>query len=526
MMTWEVAPAQPISSEPPNMKNILALTFLTLLASQSWAACTSPAAQAGEVIFNTTTKTMQYCNGTNWVNTGKSEPAATQTGCTSPAAVAGTVHYNSTTGVVQFCNGENWMNTACASDRTLGGPGCTGRPAGTIQYNSTHNELQYCDSTNWVAMGWGCAGSAASQTGLIDWSLATQIQKITASDGTAYNQFGYSVAMTGDTAVIGSYFSEAVYVFTRSGNVWTQQAKLTASDGESGDYFGNKVDISGNTIIIGAIYDDDRGTSSGAAYIFVGSGSTWSQQAKLVPSDGSSMDIFGISVAISNNTAVIGAYFDDDRGNNSGSAYVYTRSGSVWSQQAKLTASDGADSDFFGSWVAIDDNTVVVGSPYDDDTGSTSGSAYVYTRSGSIWTQQAKLTASNGAANDKFGSSVLLSSGTLVIGAPGDNSNNGSAYVFTGAGSSWSQQTNIIPASAYSFGIEAAIYNNVLIIGTDGGEAYIYERNGTIWTEKRKLAESGTTGFGYSVAINNDTALVGTPGTFGIVGDVYIYMPQ
>lgn len=138
---------------------MLRLFLLLCVLAPSWAfaVCTNPAGDAGHIIFNTTAKTMQYCNGTNWVNTGASNPTATQSGCVSPTAVAGTVHYASATGVIQFCNGQNWVDTACAAQRKPNGPGCSGQPAGTLQYSNTANELQFCDSTNWVAMGWGCS---------------------------------------------------------------------------------------------------------------------------------------------------------------------------------------------------------------------------------------------------------------------------------------------------------------------------------------------------------------------------------
>ncbi len=141
---------------------IAILLLVSVMAATAYAACTTPSAQAGGIIFSTTTNTVQYCNGTNWINTGPSYPAAAQTGCTSPAGMAGDVIYAAPRGVVQFCNGANWVDTACAASRTPGGSGCTS-PAGTagqIQYAANHNELQFCDSTNWVAMGWGCAAGA------------------------------------------------------------------------------------------------------------------------------------------------------------------------------------------------------------------------------------------------------------------------------------------------------------------------------------------------------------------------------
>ena len=162
------------------------------------------------------------------------------------------------------------------------------------------------------------------------------------------------------------------------------EIKLLASDGAANDQFGYSVSLSGDgsTAIVGARLDDDKGSDSGSAYIYVRSGSTWTQQAKLVASDGAANDQFGYSVSISSDgsTAIVGAYYDDDKGTGSGSAYVYVRSGSTWTQQAKLLASDSADSDQFGSSVSIsaDGSTALVGARYDDDKGTSSGSAYVY----------------------------------------------------------------------------------------------------------------------------------------------------
>lgn len=138
---------------------VVAATVMLMMAmvGAAAAACTNPAGDAGHVIFNTTVKTMQYCNGSDWINTGAVIPNAPQTGCVSPTGVAGQVIYASDQGVVQFCNGQSWVDTACAAKRKPNGPGCGGEVAGTIRYNSTHNELQFCDSTDWVAMGWACA---------------------------------------------------------------------------------------------------------------------------------------------------------------------------------------------------------------------------------------------------------------------------------------------------------------------------------------------------------------------------------
>ena len=270
--------------------------------------------------------------------------------------------------------------------------------------------------------------------------------KLTAGDGSAVDHFGNSIAISGDTVVVGARAdndsgadSGSAYVYVRSGSIWSQQAKLTGSDGAADDFFGISVAVSGDTAVVGARNDDDSGADSGSAYVYVRSGSAWSQQAKLTAGDGATGDLFGLSVAVSGDTAVVGAVWDDDNGGNSGSAYVFVRSGSVWSEQAKLTPSDGAAGDQFGLSVAISGDTVVTGGDGDDDKGSSSGSAYVFVRSGSSWSEQAKLTPSDGAASDVFGRSVAISGDTAVVGAEFDDdkgSSSGSAYVFVRSGSS------------------------------------------------------------------------------------------
>ena len=213
---------------------------------------------------------------------------------------------------------------------------------------------------------------------------------------------------------------------------WEFDQKIIANDGVADDYFGFSVSLSGDgmTAVIAARSDDSY---RGAAYVYTRSGSVWTQQAKLTASDGVAYDQFGYSVSLSGDgmTVVIGAYVDDG---GRGSAYVYTRSGSVWTQQAKLTASDGAASDYFGYSVSLsgDGMTVVIGARSDD---SGRGSAYVYTRSGSVWTQKTQLKANDGVANDQFGCSVSLSSdgGISLIGAynaDGPILNQGAAYIF------------------------------------------------------------------------------------------------
>jgi hypothetical protein len=262
----------------------------------------------------------------------------------------------------------------------------------------------------------------------------TQQQKLLASDGAPSDGFGFSVSIVGDTALIGApgnCDNGSVYVFTRTGATWTQQQKLLASDGAAGDWLGFSVSLSGDTALIGAWRNDGNGSWwSGSAYVFMRTGSTWTQQQKLFASDGAAGDHFGHSVSIVRDTALIGAPGDSDNGSNSGSAYVFTRTGATWTQKQKLLASDGAAEDIFGVSVSLSGDTALIGAPGDGDNGNFSGSAYVFTRTGATWTQKQKLLASDGAPTDYFGYSVSLSGDTALIGAAYDDDYMGSAYVF------------------------------------------------------------------------------------------------
>jgi hypothetical protein len=362
----------------------------------------------------------------------------------------------------------------------------------------------------------------------------SQQAKLTASDGAAFDFFGYSVALSGDTALVGAYADDiaaganagSAYVFTRSGSSWSQQAKLTAGDGAADDWFGYSVALSGDTALVGAYQDDiAAGTNAGSAYVFTRSGSSWSQQAKLTTSDGAAFDSLGYSVALSGDTALVGAYIDD----SAGSAYVFTRSGSSWSQQAKLTAGDGAADDRFGYSVALSGDTALVGAWLDDTVaGSDAGSAYVFTRSGTVWSQQAKLTAGDGAANDQFGYSVAVSGDTALVGALlddiGANANQGSAYVFTRSGTTWSQEAKLTAGDGAAndrFGYSVAVSGDTTVVGAyfddidanaDQGSAYVFTRSGTTWSQQAKLTAGDGAGgdlFGYYVAVSGDTAVVG-----------------
>jgi len=229
--------------------------------------------------------------------------------------------------------------------------------------------------------------------------------------------------------------ARAVYPLTID-PILTQQQKLTAADGAAVDRFGAAVVLSGDTAVIGASSDDVTGADQGSAYVFTRSGAVWTQSRKLTANDGAANENFGFSVALSGDTLAVGASRDEVGANTAqGSAYVFTRGGAAWALQQKLTANDGASGDFFGFSVALSGDTVVVGAEGGDiGANGNQGAAYVFARGGTDWTQQRKLTASDGAAGDSFGFSVALSGDTVLAGALNDaigaNTNQGAAYVF------------------------------------------------------------------------------------------------
>ncbi len=342
--------------------------------------------------------------------------------------------------------------------------------------------------------------------------------KLSERHGTGGEAFGSSVAVSGQTAVVGVYGKNSetgvAYVFVRSGRTWSQQAKLSARRGGPLDRFGFSVAIFGQTAVVGA-------PGMALAYVFVRSGRTWSQQAKLTAPGGAASNYgaeFGYSVAVSGQTAVVGA----DAYDKTGAAYVFVRSGTTWSPQQRLTASDAAPSAYFGTSVAISGSTAVVGAPFGSETGATyhTGAAYVFVRSGTTWSQQNELTASDASAGTTadFGWSVALSGATMIVGA---YAGRGAAYVFVRSGTTWSPQQKLTATDAVKgdeFGYSVAISGATTVIGADQknkmGAAYVFVRSGTSWSQQQKLtASDGVKGddFGYSLAISGTTAVIGAP---------------
>ncbi|OWY72739.1 hypothetical protein B7486_05050 [cyanobacterium TDX16] len=386
-----------------------------------------------------------------------------------------------------------------------------------------------------------------------NWSQQAYLK---ASNTGASDHFGQSVAISGDTIVVGAHdessnatgvngnqannsvaLAGAAYVFVRSGTSWAQQAYLKASHTGVFDNFGSKVAVSGDTVVVGARYEDSSATGvngngadnstadSGAAYVFVRNGVVWSQQAYLKASNTGASDLFGWTVAASGDYVVVGAFQErsnatgvngnqaDNSLQTAGAAYVFVRDGlGIWSQQAYLKASNTGNVDAFGISVAVSGDTVVVGAIGEDSAAigvngnqsdnniTDSGAAYVFVRdSMNAWTQQAYLKASNTGANDSFGYSVAASGDTVVIGARWEDS--------SATGMNGNQANNSAP---------------------DSGAAYVFVRSSTTWNQQAYLKASNTGGgdlFGWSVATSGEIVVVGAPyeysGATGINGNQF-----
>ena len=346
---------------------------------------------------------------------------------------------------------------------------------------------------------------------MIDPLLTSEVAKLTASDAAEFDQFGWSVAISGDTVVVGAFSDDdngsrsgSAYILERNqGGVdnWGEVKKLTASDAAEGDFFGYSVGISGDTVVVSALLDD---AFTGSAYVFernVGGADNWGEMKKLTASDAAADDQFGRSAAISGDTVVVGAYFKDDVGSNSGAAYLFERNvggADNWGEMKKLTASDAAGGDNFGNSVAISSDTVVVGANRDDDDGSSSGSAYLFERNvggADNWGEVKKLSASDAAQGDVFGSSVAISGDTAVVGAENKADvgfQSGAAYLFernTGGADNWGEVKKLSAFDADAtdvFGNSVAVNGNTIVVGAlldnddgaDSGSAYIFVGSG------------------------------------------------
>jgi len=314
--------------------------------------------------------------------------------------------------------------------------------------------------------------------------------KLLPSDGVPHGVFSYSVALDGDTAVVGALRSGsgwgAAYVFTREGDLWTEQAKLLPADGTRNAYLGHSVALDGDTVIVGAP-DWNFYLAPGSAYVFTRTGGVWTEQAKLEVAGIQPGHKFGHEVALDGDTAIVSAFGVGP--DYQGAAYVFTRTNGLWSQQTKLRSSPVAVNDYFGFGVALEGDTAIIGAPRDETNGDSSGAVYVFTRTGSVWTQQDKLLPQDGASPDWFGKTVDLDGDVLLVGAPYDDDNgwwSGSAYLFSRSRGGWVEEAKLLDKAGLpedGFGFALGLDGNTAIVGSPWevgpGTAYLYR----LWRE-------------------------------------------
>ncbi len=339
---------------------------------------------------------------------------------------------------------------------------------------------------------------------IFDWDGSSWVfeQRIEAGDARGGDLFGASVAISGDVILVGAPGEDldnnagngggngAVYVFRHDGTTWSQERKIFASDYTASDAFGITVAVDGDVAVIGSYLDDDNGNDSGSVYIYRHStGTSWPEEQKINPASAAAFDRFGYSVDLEDTVIVVGAYRDDNNGGQSGSAFVFRYGGATWTEEQILLASDGAPGDEFGISVDLSDDAIVVGSHLDDAGEEDSGSAYVFRYSGATWNQEQKLVPADPGAFDSFGIHVTVDDDLVVVGSYRDDDDgvrSGSAYAFRVNGTRWSLEEKLTAADATTgdhFGVSTAADDDTVTIGAyqagpgndASGHVYVFE---------------------------------------------------
>jgi hypothetical protein len=386
----------------------------------------------------------------------------------------------------------------------------------------------------------GVVSSAAARVAPNAW---VQQGGLTAADAAVDDSFGSAVDISrdGTTAIVGasgkSGNAGAVYVFVNNGSTWVQQGELTASDAASSDGFGESVAVSldGSSVVIGAPLKTVGGfANTGAAYVFTRSGTTWSQKAELFASPVGRGSYFGSSVAIQSvgTTVAVGAPYKSVSGHRrAGAAFVYKRTPTGWTQSGMLTASDASDGDRFGSKVIVKESLVLASAPFHTNANGSTGAVYVFDGAGGTYVQKTVLTASDGQAGDHFGLAMDLSLATLVVGTPDHvvgSHRVGAAYVFTHSDTTgiWTQRARLAPTAgtnADNFGAAVAISSASIAVGNPnhkvGSNAFqgvvdVFTGGGTTWTQQAELSASDGAPyeyFGDRVAVYPTSVMVGEP---------------
>jgi hypothetical protein len=387
--------------------------------------------------------------------------------------------------------------------------------AGTIRWNADTNDFEGYNGTDWISFTKNEGGGWGSKD-------VTENSSVIQPDALPGDKFGFSVSISGDYAIVGApnnttstippdFKLGAAYIFKKNGITWNEQATLMASDGLNSDYFGEQVSISGDYAIVGA-------RSKNKVYVFKRNGTTWTEESPLVALGGG---LIGSSLFISGDYSIVSA---------GGNCIVFKRTGTVWAQEAVLIASDGPG---LGSSISISGDYAIIGASQKSVGANVGqGKAYIFKRTGTSWIEQAGIVSLDGAAGDRFGSSVSISGDYAIIGASqktvGGNIRQGKAYIYkrTGTtGSTWSSQYSIIASDGEAkdeLGYAVSISGDYAVVGCsykdiggirDKGKAYIFKR-GTPWIEQAALVQSDATKddlFGASVCISGNNIIVGAP---------------
>ena len=388
--------------------------------------------------------------------------------------------------------------------------------------------------------------------------------KLIANDAMTTQLFGWSVAIDRDVAVVGapsdsqaSWLAGAAYVFRRVNNTWLQVQKLMPSDAVPVGRFGTAVSVSGSVIVVGAPKEEvTAGTPpnppqrAGAVYVYRSNGLTWFEEQKIPGFSSSSYsDQFGYSVAVEGNTVVIGAPLDDgacgpwDPSCNSGCVYVYRYNGLKWNQTTRIVATDNARGDRLGSSVALSAGRIVAGAEDKAKNGQHTGAAYVFHQE-IVWVQRGRFTSSSLVDGDRYGASVSIDGGSIVVGAPGEDSvgtDSGAAYLYRQSGVTWSLDRKLLSndlAAGDEFGTSVDVDNVTIVVAalwddhsgrTERGSAYLYRQLGPFWIQQSKLVASDAVAlFANQVSVSDGTVFVGAardPHAGPYAGSAYVYHP-
>jgi hypothetical protein len=383
----------------------------------------------------------------------------------------------------------------------------------------------------------GLLGGATTRPGVtshqVTLAAGGQPAELAPPGAPAYDWFGSSVAVSGNTIVVGapavagaSSGLGRAYVFTRTATGWHRSGELAGSGSIAHDWFGDAVAISGSTIVVGAPSVSVLTPGLGRAYVFTKTATGWHQSGELAGSGGTPGDLFGVSVAISGNTIVVGA---PSHASKAGAAYVFIEAGGHW-QEEPLKGYDTVAKDDFGDSVAISGSTVVVGA---FDHASEAGRAYVFTKGAAGWRQVAELVGSDTVAGDGFGVSVAISGGTVAVGSGLAASDAGRGYLFTMGATGWHQVGELVGSGTVSgdgFGDSVAVSGETVVVGSfaggsGAGRVYLFVKRPTGWRQSTDLVGSGFTDeeFGCSVAVSGAIIAVGAYGHGSGVGRVYVF---